>query len=890
VTSDRWAAVRAALWGGAVAGLADGVISVAAGWRTAGPRVLWLVPAAVGLAAVLAGAGGAALLGLRALIARLRPAWQQQQQGIAAVLLLLGPLVIYDALAVMGGTWVSRLPGRRLVSLVLAALGLLVLALVSRAVARWLVWRDRHPGTGRLWAAALLVLAAVLLAADRLVLPRLYPWFHLSLRIALVLALALAVRFWRGPGEGGQRRTLVLALVLAMVAAASLSAVRSSHTLLFLAHERTQLLASGLRVVPLPAPRRRPPPAGQGTGQLAYTSGPPLPEGPRRPSADVVIITVDALRADHVAAYGYPRATTPNIDALAARGVRFERAYAQAPHTSFSMTSLLTGKYYPTLTRMGPSDGQDTLPLYLRRYAWKTAAFYPEAVFFVQADKLKAYQSSKFQFEYVKEETLDAHAQISQIAKFFEEEKPARAFLWVHFFDPHEPYEKHPAHDFGNGDRDRYDSEIAYTDAAVGRLLSYLDKHRPGAIVILTADHGEEFDEHGGRYHGTSVYDEQIRVPLIIAVPGVPPHVVRGPVELVDLAPTVLALLDIPVPVRMRGHDLGPWLASPPAPDDRLGFAFAEVDEQRMVASARDKLICQVAKGFCAYHDLVADPGERRNLAEASPERVAVLRAELDAWLAGHAEYEGGASGASSDSAEPLPDAIEQARLGDPRAGPALAALLASARSALPLRREAARLLATVLPPLPDTAVSLRAARTSDDPEVRGWAAIAGARLGDASARRALREAVAGVQGKAAPVQAHAGLALAEAKDPAAVPALIAVLSDCTEVALCRRAIAALGALGDRRATGPLLAHLDSVMTRRDVVAALADLADPAAVATLAERLSSDEYVPVRAEAALALGRIGGPQAKDALLAARKREQETSVKAAIEKALVAAPN
>ena len=208
---------------------------------------------------------------------------------------------------------------------------------------------------------------------------------------------------------------------------------------------------------------------------------------------------------------------------------------------------------------------------------------------------------------------------MSQIAKFFEQEKPARAFLWVHFFEPHEPYEKRPAHDFGNGDVDRYDSEIAYTDAAVGRLLRYLDKHRPGAIVILTADHGEEFDEHGGRYHGTTLYDEQIRVPLIIAVPGVPPHVVRGPVELVDLAPTVLGLLDIPVPVRMRGTDLGPWLASPPAPDDRLAPAFAEVDEQRMVASARDKLICDVAKGFCAYYDLVADPGERRNLAEAQP-------------------------------------------------------------------------------------------------------------------------------------------------------------------------------------------------------------------------------------------------------------------------------
>jgi arylsulfatase A-like enzyme/HEAT repeat protein len=715
------------------------------------------------------------------------------------------------------------------------------------------------------------------------VLPRLYAWFHLTLRVGVVLALALAFRFWRGPEVGG-RRVGVLLLAGVVLAGGGLAAVRSSHTLLFLGHERTQLLATGLGLVPLPAPRRRP--VATGGGQVAQTALPPLPEGPKRPNADVVLITVDALRADHVGAYGYKRPTTPNIDALAARGVRFERAYAQAPHTSFSMTSLLTGKYYPTMTRIGPSDGQDTLPLYLRRYAWKTAAFYPESVFFVQADKLKAYQDSKFQFEYVREETLDAHAQMSEIAKFFELEKPARAFLWVHFFEPHEPYEKHPAHDFGNGDRDRYDSEIAYTDAAIGRLMEYLNKHRPGAIVILTADHGEEFDEHGNRYHGTTLYDEQIRVPLIISVPGVPPHVVRGPVELVDLAPTVLALLDIPVPVRVRGHDLGPWLTSPPAPDDRLRFAFAEVDEHRMVASARDKLICNVVKGFCAHYDLATDPGERRNLAESQPERVAALRGELDAWLTAHAEFEGGAGAAQGgEGAGPLPEAIERARLGDTRAAPALAALVSDEGAALPVRREAARLLATVLPPQPPTAASLRAARAAADPELRGWAAVAGARLGDAAAAPVLREVVAGVQGKASPVQAHAGLMLAERKDAAAVPALIAVLSDCTDVALCRRALASLGALGDRRATRPLLDHLDSVMIRRDVVAALAELADPAAVPTLAERLASDEYVPVRAGAAVALGRIGGPEARAALQSARKREQEATVKAAIDQAL-----
>src|SRR5206468_621273 len=129
---------------------------------------------------------------------------------------------------------------------------------------------------------------------------------------------------------------------------------------------------------------------------------PPLPEGPHRPNADVILITIDAVRADHVGAYGYGRPTTPNIDALARRGVRFERAYTQAPHTSFSVASMLTGKYYPTIARLAPGDTHDPLTDVLRRYGWKTAAFYPPSVFYVDGHKLKAYQETNFGFEYVK--------------------------------------------------------------------------------------------------------------------------------------------------------------------------------------------------------------------------------------------------------------------------------------------------------------------------------------------------------------------------------------------------------------------------------------------------------------------------------------------------------
>jgi arylsulfatase A-like enzyme len=365
-----------------------------------------------------------------------------------------------------------------------------------------------------------------------------------------------------------------------------------------------------------------------------------LPEGPHRPDADVVLITVDATRADHVGAYGYGRPTTPNIDALARRGVRFERAYAQAPHTSFSIASLLTGKYYPTLARLSPQSQHETLPLTLRRYGWKTAAFFPPAVFFIDAQKMKTFETTNFDFEYVKYEYLDADGRVGQIEDFFRSENPRRLFLWLHLFEPHEPYEAHKGHDFGSRDIDRYDSEIAYCDAVVGRVIEYLHKERPNAIIVVAADHGEEFDEHGGRYHGTTLYDEQVRVPLVIYVPGVPPHVVAGPVQLIDIAPTILGLLDLLAPARMRGTDLGPWLAAPPASDDRLPPVFAEVEDKRMVVKGQEKLICDLAKDYCAYHDLATDPREEHDLAEARPERVAALHQLIDTWLDQQARFE----------------------------------------------------------------------------------------------------------------------------------------------------------------------------------------------------------------------------------------------------------
>ena len=382
---------------------------------------------------------------------------------------------------------------------------------------------------------------------------------------------------------------------------------------------------------------------------------------------------------------------------------------------------------------------------------------------------------------------------------------------------------------------------------------------RPGTIVIVAADHGEEFDEHGGRYHGTSLYDEQLRIPLIISIPGVPPHVVDGQVELLDVTPTVLNLLDISVPVRMRGTDLGPWLATPPAPAARLPPAFAELEDKRMVSVAGEKLICDMRLGFCAYYDLTTDPHERHNLAEERPDRVATLHGLLDGWLDAHlvlepSPLETSVGSAATAGGALIPREIERGRLGDLSAAPELAALLNSA-APVAERREAAELLVG-LPPRPETAAALSRAAVDPDGVLADWAAVGSVRLGDAT-HRARVTALVGDAKTAVDLRTRAALALAAAGDGSGIPVLAQALERHDDILLCRFIIVTLGKLGDRRAVPILLAHLPEVQNRREMVEALGALADPAAVPALVECLQHDAYVPVRAAAATALAQIG---------------------------------
>ena len=246
--------------------------------------------------------------------------------------------------------------------------------------------------------------------ADAYVLPRLYPAFHAATAVACLIGAALSALAGRSDAPSPGLAALgSAALVGLLVLACAAGAPRASRRL---------QTASNLRIVLVEhAPLMGP------VVTLAMSLRPPEPEeasaipaattpGEERRSLDwtghdIVLLSVDALRADHVSAYGYARPTTPNLDALAAEGTRFDSAYCPTPHTSYSVTSMMTGKYMRPLLALGLGEDSETWAQLLRRYGYRTAAFYPPAVFFIDEDRFPRFKEEHLDFEYAKVEFAD---------------------------------------------------------------------------------------------------------------------------------------------------------------------------------------------------------------------------------------------------------------------------------------------------------------------------------------------------------------------------------------------------------------------------------------------------------------------------------------------------
>lgn len=376
--------------------------------------------------------------------------------------------------------------------------------------------------------------------------------------------------------------------------------------------------------------------------------------GTHRPN--ILIVTIDTLRADHVGAYGASFAHTPALDRLAAEGLRCLDAIAAAPITMPSHASLLTGLYPPAHgvhdngTAALPRDVV-TLADRLSGAGYSTHAFISAVVlsrlygldkgFSTYDDDLWSEDAPRLFM--IRERTARRTADrfVEWFAQWTRAQGPASAspapfFTWVHFFDPHQPHEAGP--EDRQGAASPYDAEVTAADRGVGRLIDTL--RDAGAlddtIVIVTSDHGESLGEHGEATHAIFVYDATVRVPLIVRYPRAftAGAVYDGPVRHIDIVPTLLAMLGLPGGAETQGVDLtAPWQGKAPAPElsqysesllSELGFGMAPLHALRKggfkwIRAPRPEL-----------YDLKADARELTNLHPGDSEKSTAMDAELE--------------------------------------------------------------------------------------------------------------------------------------------------------------------------------------------------------------------------------------------------------------------
>src|SRR6266496_3886676 len=294
------------------------------------------------------------------------------------------------------------------------------------------------------------------------------------------------------------------------------------------------------------------------------------------PRPNLLLVTIDTLRPDHLRCYGYDGIQTPTIDSLAADGIRFEQAYTPIPITLPSHTVMLTGTY-PMMSGMHDFSGnnlspeQATLATVLRARGYDTGAVIAAAVLDRRFGLNHGFDFyyDHFNFGRLSEANLDlmerpANEVVDQALKWLAKPRNAPFFLWVHLYDPHHPYNPPPP--FNRlYEENLYAGEIAFADTQLGRLLAYLKQHAAynHTLVVLSGDHGEGLGEHGEKTHGFFTYNSTLHVPLIIK-PAVgtkiAQSVVSAQVSLVDLMPTTLGLLNIPVPTQVQGKDVARML------------------------------------------------------------------------------------------------------------------------------------------------------------------------------------------------------------------------------------------------------------------------------------------------------------------------------------------
>ncbi len=422
---------------------------------------------------------------------------------------------------------------------------------------------------------------------------------------------------------------------------------------------------------------------------LAAACGRPASPVPRDPTGrNIVLITIDTLRADHLSGYGYQRDTSPFLDSLASRGTLFSNAWSVSSWTPPSMASILTGlhprSHGVTRGQMDAARGKvmeqqmlveefPVIAAHLAAHGYSTYGI---------STNLHMTVANGFSRGFLRFADLGfsrapaANQAFAEMLPGIRESQPY--FLWIHYFDPHDPYfpcrpwikdynpDKSSYREYSRKTmkklramledirsdpaapqilHDLYDSEINYTDDHIRMLVEAL----PGlanTLLIITADHGEEFLERDEIGHGSSLFEEQVRVPLVVVPPGRTPEAgtVGQPVSIVDIFPTICAAAGIAPPPGLQGTSLLDLMAGGPENPDRA--IYAELDraraarQQEAIRRGNWKFVRQGGKGDrLALYDLARDPGERSNLAGAEPERAAKMERDLERWLDAHPPF-----------------------------------------------------------------------------------------------------------------------------------------------------------------------------------------------------------------------------------------------------------
>ena len=355
---------------------------------------------------------------------------------------------------------------------------------------------------------------------------------------------------------------------------------------------------------------------------------------------NIFLITIDTLRADHVHCYGYSQIQTPALDDLAKDGVRFAQAFTPSPITNSSHTSILTG-LLPSVhgvTDFGiPLDGtHPTMAELLKPKGYHTAAFIGAIILdsntlapgldngFDFYDNFPVKLQSKSHWENLERR---AEVVVKHAESWLTAHPTGQHFVWLHLYDPHDPYEQPTPYSQTYKDRP-YDGEIAYADSQLSMLIAYLKAHGwyDNSLLIVVGDHGEGLGEHGEDTHGIFLYDSTTHVPLIVKLPAGKSagKVVEAQVRTTDILPTVLNIAGTSMPETLNGESLTPYFSGAEVSqrnvigetDYPLRFGWSSIrsvraDEHKFIEAPRPE-----------FYDLQSDPNEQKNI--YAPEAAAV--------------------------------------------------------------------------------------------------------------------------------------------------------------------------------------------------------------------------------------------------------------------------